>query len=89
MFVCLYVCIFVLHAFVRMRGPRGQASCMKRAAGCCLSRARGYARLEGSGHDDQPACRGSQNNSDEQGERGEAETSCAGLHARPKDWAFQ
>ena len=47
------------------------------------------ARLEGGGHDDQPACRGSQNNSDKQGERGEAETSCAGLHARPKDWAFQ
>ena len=29
------------------------------------------------------------NNSDKQGEGGEAETSCAGLHARPKDWAFQ
>ena len=56
---------------------------------CLLSRARGYARLEGGGHDDQPACRGSQNNSDKQGEGGEAETSCAGLHARPKDWAFQ
>ena len=48
-----------------------------------------YARLEGGGHDDQPACRGSQNNSDKQGEGGGAETSCAGLHARPKDWAFQ
>ena len=47
------------------------------------------ARLEGGGHDDQPACRGSQNNSDKQGEGGEAETSCAGLHARPKDWTFQ
>ena len=44
------------------------------------------ARLEGDGHDDQPACRVSQNNSDKQGEGGEA---CAGLHARPKDWAFQ
>ena len=43
-------------------------------------------RLEGGGHDDQPACRGSQNNSDKQGEGGEAGTSCAGLHARPKDW---
>ena len=48
-----------------------------------------YARLDGGGHDDQQACRGSQNNSDKQGEGGEAETSCAGLHARPKDWAFQ
>ena len=47
------------------------------------------ARLEGGGHDDQPACRGSQNYSDKQGEGGEAETLCAGLHARPKDWAFQ
>ena len=56
-----------------------------------LSRVRGYVytRLEGGGHDDQPACRGSQNNSDKQREGGEAETSCAGLHARPKDWAFQ
>ena len=26
---------------------------------------------------------------DKKGEGGEAETSCAGLHARPKDWAFQ
>ena len=47
------------------------------------------ARLEGGGHDDQPACRGSQNNSDKQGDGGEAETSCAGLHARPKDCAFR
>ena len=45
-------------------------------------------REAGGGHDDQPACRGSQNNSNKQG-GGEAELSCAGLHARPKDWAFQ
>ena len=100
----MFVCIFVRHAFVRMRGSRGQASWHARvctyesrsgrldaceATPSLPSERLSYARLEDGGHNDQPVCRGSQNNSDKQGEGGEAETSCAGLHARPKDWAFQ
>ena len=77
--MCICPSRFCTHA--RIEGPG--------VVMCSLSRARGYTRLEGGGHDDHPPCRGSQNNSDKQGEGGEAETSCAGLHARPKDWAFQ
>ena len=85
--------VFFRHAFVRMRGSRASMKA-EAARGAtpslpCERLSYASARLEGGGHDDQPACRGSQNNSDKQGGGGEAETSCAGLHARPKDWAFQ
>ena len=59
----------------------GSASGRLDARGATLSLpSERLARLEGGGHDDQPACRGSQNNSDKQG---------GGEHARPKDWTFQ
>ena len=97
MFVCLYICPsrFCTHARIE-----GQASWHESRSGRmdargatpslpCERLSYTSTRLEGGGHDDQPACRGSQNNSDKQGEGGEAETLCAGLHARPKNWAFQ
>ena len=100
MFVCIYVYLSVTLLYAcadrgaRRRGMHVYESRSGRLDACGATPSLqcerlSYARLEGGGHDDQPACRGSQNNSDKQGEGGEAETSCAGLHARPKDCAFQ
>ena len=88
----MYICPSRFCKHARIEGPGVMAcTCNEAEAGArgatpSLPLSYASARLEG---DDQPACRGSQNNSDKQGDGGEAETSCAGLHARPKDWAFQ
>ena len=101
MYVCMYICPSHFCTHARIEGP-GVVACMcmkAEAGGWICSRSHAFSPVREAKLRERGARRRRTRRSAsmqrvtkqqrQAGEGGEAETSCAGLHARPEDWAFQ